>query len=68
MSKPADVPCEPKTFVIEATQLLELPSGQLRPRLKESRDAGVPSGPLEYEIVVVQRAEVGRKILHDLLR
>jgi hypothetical protein len=59
---------EPKAFVIKAAQLPELPSSQLRPRPKESGDAGVPSGPLEYEIVVVQRTEIGRKIFHDLLR
>lgn len=63
-SKPAQMPCEPKAFVMEAAQLLELPSSQLRPRPKESGDAGVPSSPLEHEIVVVQRSEVGRKLFH----
>jgi hypothetical protein len=65
-SKPTEVPCEPKALVVQAAQLLELPPSQLRPSAKEGSKAGVPSGPLHDELVVVQRAKVWRKIFHRL--
>jgi hypothetical protein len=63
-SKPTEVTCEPKAFVVQATQLLELAPSQPRPSAKERGEAGVPSRPLHYEVVVIQRAKVGGKIFH----
>jgi len=66
-SKATEVPCETEAFVVQATQLGELPPAQLRPPAEESGKTSIARGPLDHELIVVQRAKVGRKIFHRLM-
>jgi hypothetical protein len=55
VANPAEVPCEPKTFVVQTPKLLKLSAGQFRPLAKENRYPLVASDPLHEEVTVVKR-------------
>jgi hypothetical protein len=55
VANPAEVACEPKTFVVQTPKLLKLSASQFRPLAKEDRDPLVASDPLHEEVTVVKR-------------